>query len=112
MLTIFLCPSDEEGSGGRRDFNNTEFLVTFQAFTDDVEVPFTDSFIFDDDINEVNEEAFVIVLEIESSNPADMVTFFAGRDVLVFRIFDNDSMYSYILVLVLPVIPVLIWYTD
>ena len=101
MLTIFLCPSDEEGLGGRRDFNNTEFLVTFPPLTNDVEVPFTDSFIFDDDIHEVNEESFVIVMEIESSNPDDMVTFFAGRDVLVFGIFDDDSMYSYILVLVL-----------
>jgi len=100
MLTIFLCPSDEEESGGRRDFNNSEFLVTFPAFQTTVNVQFTDSFIFDDDIHEVNEEAFVIILEIESSNPADMVTFFAGRDVLVFRIFDNDGMYSHILVLV------------
>jgi len=74
--------------------------VTFPASNRTVNVQFTDSFIFDDDINEVDEEVFVIVLEIESSNPTDMVTFFAGRDVLVFRIFDNDGMYSHIPVLV------------
>ena len=59
-------------------------------------MPVTDSFIFDDDINEVNLEGFVLVLEIESSDPADMVTVRAGRDVLVFGIFDNDRMYSHI----------------
>ena len=93
MFTIFLCPSDEEGPGGRRDFNNTEFLVTFPPSTATVEVKFTDSFIFDDDINEVHEEEFVILLEIERSDPNDMVTLRADRDVLLFSIFDNDGMY-------------------
>jgi len=99
MLTIFLCSSDEEESGGRRDFNNSEFLVAFPAFGRTVNVQFTDSFIFDDDINEVDEEVFVIVLEIKSSNSADMVTLRADRDVLLFTIFDNDGMYSHIPVL-------------
>ena len=52
----------------------------------------TESFIFDDNVNEVNEEGFVIVLEVEQSDRADSVTLTEGRDVLVFYIFDNDGM--------------------
>ena len=60
--------------------------------TDELEVEVTESLIFDDDVNEVNQEGFVIVLEIEQSDPADSAALTEGRDVLVFYIFDNDGM--------------------
>ena len=50
----------------------------------------TQSLVFDDDVNEVNEEGFVIVLEI--ANPSGSIALTEGRDVLVFYISDNDGM--------------------
>lgn len=85
---IFL---DKEELGGQRDFNNTEFLVVFPAFEQELEVAVTESLIFDDDINDLNPEGFVIVLQIEQSDPADSVTLIESRAVLVFNIFDNDA---------------------
>ena len=89
---IITSLSDEEGQEGARDFNNAVLSVTFPSSADELEVEVTESFIFDDDMNEVNEEGFVIVLEIEQSDQADSVTLTEGRDVLVFYIFDNDGM--------------------
>lgn len=77
--------------GGRRDFNNTVLSIVFPASSNELEVQVTESLIFDDDINEFNEEGFVIVLEIEN-DPSGLAQYQEGRDVLVFNIFDNDGM--------------------
>lgn len=76
-------------SDGRRDFNNTVISLVFPASSSELEVDVTGSFIFDDDINEVSEEGFVIVLEFSSNS----VDYHEGRDVLVFNIFDNDGTF-------------------
>ena len=77
--------------GGRRDFNNTVLSFVFPSSSTELEVPVTESFIFDDDINEFREEGFVIVLEIEN-DPSGSADYHEGRDVLVFNIFDDDGM--------------------
>ena len=79
--------------GGRRDFNNTVLSYVFPASESELEVPVTESFLFDDDINEFNEEGFVIVLEIEN-DPSGLAQYQEGRDVLVFNIFDDDGMFK------------------
>lgn len=89
-----LIFSDEEEVDGQRDFNNTEFLVVFLASEQELEVVVTDSLIFDDNINDINPEGFVIVLQIEQSDPADSVTLIENRAALVFYIFDDDGMYA------------------
>ena len=65
----------------------------FPASASELEVPVTESLIFDDDINEFNEEGFVIVLEIEN-DPSGLAQYQEGRDVLVFNIFDDDGMFK------------------
>ena len=67
------------------------FLVVFPASEQELEVAVTESPIFDDDINDLNLEGFVIVLQIEQSDPADSVTLIESRVVLVFNIFDKDT---------------------
>lgn len=79
---------DEQEHNGRRDFNSSVFSVVFPLLSDEVEVEVTQSLVFDDDVNEVNEEGFVIVLEIDDPD----ITLTEGRDVLVFYISDNDGM--------------------
>ena len=84
-------PSDEEEPDGRRDFNNTVFSIDFPLSMTNLDVLRTESFVFDDLINEAAEEGFVFVLEIEN-DPTSRVTLRQGRDVLIIRIGDNDGM--------------------
>ena len=65
--------------------------MVLEASQYEVEVEVTDSLIFDDDIHETS-EGFIIVLEIEQSDPADNVTLSEYYSILVFRIYDNDGM--------------------
>ena len=84
--------SDEEGAGGRKDFNNSIIYFTIPAGDEEYDIP-TDDIIIDDVVNEA-QEGFILVLEIDSVNPADMVELdgqFQG--ILVFTINDNDGMF-------------------
>ena len=72
------------------DFNDSVIEIVFPADAIDISIPITDSIIVDDQINEVQVEGFVLVLEIVSSDNDVALT--ENMDVLVFFIFDNDSM--------------------
>ena len=75
----------------RRDFNITPIEITFEADEIntilDVSVPMT---IFDDEINEVDEEIFVAVLElVDAINPSQVDI----NDATLCKITDNDRKY-------------------
>ena len=85
--------SDEEGVDGRRDFNNSVIYFTIPVGDEEYDIS-TDDIIIDDGINEA-QESFIVVLEIDSADPADMVQLdeqFQG--ILIFTINDNDGMRS------------------
>lgn len=67
--------------------------MVLEASQYNVEVEVTDTLILDDDIHETY-EGFVIVLEIEQSDPAENITLSEYYSVLVIEICDNDGMYS------------------
>ena len=75
----------------RRDFNITPIEITFEAdeinTIFDVSVPIA---IFDDEINEVEEEIFVVVLELFDATNTSMVDF---NDAILCRIIDDDRKY-------------------
>ena len=75
----------------RRDFNITPVEITFEADEIntilDVSVPIT---IFDDEINEVEEEIFVVVLQLVDATNSSTVDF---SDATLCRITDNDRKY-------------------
>ena len=75
----------------RRDFNVTPIEITFESDEIntilDVSVPIT---IFDDEINEVEEEIFVAVLQLVDAINSSMVDF---NDATLCRITDNDRKY-------------------
>ena len=75
----------------RRDFNITPIEITFEADEIntilDVSVPIT---IFDDEINEVDEEIFVAVLELVDAINPSQVDF---NDATLCKITDNDRKY-------------------
>ena len=75
----------------RRDFNVTPIEITFEADEIntilDVSVPIT---IFDDEINEVEEEIFVAVLQLVDAINSSMMDF---SDATLCRITDNDRKY-------------------
>ena len=75
----------------RRDFNITPIEITFEADEInrilDVSVPIT---IFDDAINEFEEEIFVVVLELVDATNSNTVDF---NDATLCRIIDDDRKY-------------------
>ena len=75
----------------RRDFNITLIEITFEADEIntilDVSVPIA---IFDDEINEVEEEIFVVVLELVDAINSNTVDF---NDATLCRIIDDDRKY-------------------
>jgi len=90
LKSYFIPCSDEEGVGGRKDFNNSIIYFTLPAGNEEYEIP-VENIIIDDTVNEA-QESFLLVLEIDSVDPADMVELdeqFQG--ILVFTINDNDG---------------------
>ena len=75
----------------RRDFNITPIEITFEpdeiSTILDISVPIT---IFDDEINEVEEEIFVAVLQLVDAINPSQVDF---SDATLCRIADNDRKY-------------------
>jgi len=86
--------SDEEGVDGRKDFNNSIIHFTIPAGNEEYDIP-TDDIIIDDAVNEA-QEGFILVLEIDSVDPADMVELDEQyQGILVFTIDDDDGMLKY-----------------
>ena len=74
----------------RRDFSIDPIEVTFQpdnSTTADLTAIIT---IFDDDINEVEEEIFVLVLQLVTATEPSLVDF-SERNATLARIVDNDG---------------------
>ena len=73
------------------DFNNSAIVVTFQAdetgqHMDDVDTPVP---IVDDDINEADEQIFVVTVEVV--NATDMFRITLEREDSLCRIRDDDG---------------------
>ena len=88
--------SDEEGAGGRKDFNNSVIHFTILAGVGEYDIP-TDDIIINDPVNEA-QESLILVLEIDSVDPADMVQLDEQyRGILLFTINDDDGVFINIL---------------
>ena len=85
LLYIYLLHSDEEGTGGRRDFNNTVLNFTITAGNDAFDVDIS-TLISEDEVNEAAEQ-FILVLEADSNE----VEFDAQEGILVVTILDNNG---------------------
>ena len=91
MISFFLFFPDEDEI---KDFNNTIIYFTIPAGDEEYDIP-TDDIIIDDRVNEA-QESFILVLEIDSVDPADIVELdeqFQG--ILVFTIDDDDGTFMY-----------------
>ena len=82
---MFILHSDEEGTDGRRDFNNTVLNFTITAESEEFDVDIT-TLISEDEVNEAAEQ-FILVLEADSNE----VEFDAQEGILVVTILDNNG---------------------
>ena len=77
-------PTDDDSTGGKRDFNNTVINFTIPTGETAFEFSLAD-IVMMDDVNEASEQ-FILVLEIES----DGVEFDEHEGLLVVTILDNN----------------------
>ena len=84
QVYVHYLPTDDDSTGGKRDFNNT--VINFTIPTGETAFAFSlADIVMMDTVNEASEQ-FILVLEIES----DGVEFDEHEGVLVVTILDNN----------------------
>ena len=84
QVYVHYLPTDDDSTGGKRDFNNTVINFTIPTGETAFEFSLAD-IVMMDTVNEASEQ-FILVLEIES----DGVEFDEHEGVLVVTILDNN----------------------
>ena len=74
------------------DFNDSVLYINFPTNRDFVEVAIP---IVDDDIDEADEQVFIIFLEVINATNLDNLNILENHEISVGRIRDDESKYNY-----------------
>ena len=90
LLVIIIVNSNIFAHTGYEDFNNSVHYVEFSTDKYFVEVAVP---IVDDDIDEADEQVFIIFLEVVNATNLDNLNILENREISIGRIRDDESKY-------------------